>query len=155
MVLIIEISKDGNILAAGNQQALPHDKKLSKIYLGKNAMDWTDSAYIATENNGQPGDIFCYSVNTADNVGFLRFVVVDKTKRGKGYGKEMLNMALQYAFQITWTKAVQLNVFSENALAKQCFEKIGFVKRKMDKDVFSYKNKFWRRCNMIISKQLL
>ena len=31
----------------------------------------------------------------------------------------------QYAVQITGIKAVQLNVFSENTLAKHCYEKIG------------------------------
>ena len=121
--------------------------------LEKNAMDWTDSAYVATENNGQAVGFFCYSVNTTDNIGFLKFVIVDKTKRGKGYGKEMLNLALQYAFQITGAKTVQLNVFNENALAKQCYEKVGFVERKIDKDVFAYKDELWSRCNMIISKQ--
>ena len=119
--------------------------------LAKNAMDWTDSAYVATENNGQAVGFFCYSVNTEDNTGFLKFVIIDKTKRGKGYGKEMLNLALQYAFQITGAKAVQLNVFHENASARHCYEKVGFVERKIDKDVFSYKDESWSRCNMIIS----
>ena len=67
----------------------------------------------------------------------------------------MLNLALQYAFQITGAKAVQLNVFSENAPAKQCYEKVGFVERKLDKDVFAYKDELWSRCHMIISKQSL
>lgn len=121
--------------------------------LEKNAMYWTDSAYVATENKGQTVGFFCYSVNTTDNVVFLKFIIVDKTKRGKGYGKEMLNLALQYAFQITGAKAVQLNVFSENIVAKQCYEKVGFVERNVDKDVFAYKDELWSRCNMIASKQ--
>ena len=101
---------------------------------------------------GQTVGFFCYSVNTTDNVVFLKFIIVDKTKRGKGYGKEMLNLALQYAFQITGAK-VQLNVFSENIVAKQCYEKVGFVERNVDKDVFAYKDELWSRCNMIASKQ--
>lgn len=121
--------------------------------LEKNAMDWTDSAYVATENDGQLIGFFCYSVNTEDNIGFLKFVIVDKIKRGKGYGKEMLHLALQYAFQITGAETVQLHVFSENTTAKHCYEKVGFVERNMDKDVFPYKDELWSRCNMIISRQ--
>ena len=83
----------------------------------------------------------------------MTLVVVDTTKRGKGYGKAMPNLALQYAFQIIVAKAVQLNVFNENALAKQCYEKVGFVERNIDKDVLSFKDELWSRCNMIISKQ--
>ena len=134
---------------------IPLNTKIIPRFIRENAIDWTDSGYIATENSGQAVGFFCYSVNTADNIGFLKFVVVDKIKRGKGYGKEMLNLALQYAFQITGAKAVQLNVFNENASAKQCYEKVGFVERKIDKDVFAYKDELWSRCNMIISKQSL
>lgn len=120
-------------------------------FLEKISTEWTDSAFVATENNGQAVGFFCYSVNTEDNIGFLKFVIVDSAKRGKGYGKEMLNLALQYAFRITGAEAVQLNVFSENTLAKQCYEKVGFVERSMDKDVFAYKDELWSRCNMIVS----
>lgn len=66
-----------------------------------NSINWTDSAYVATENSGQAAGFFCYSVNPEDNIGFLKFIIVDKTKQGKGYGREMLNLALQYAFEIT------------------------------------------------------
>ena len=131
----------------------PMTSKSFHDLLEKNAMDWTDSAYVATEDNGQAAGFFCYSVNPADNMGFLKFVIVDKTKRGKGQGKEMLNLALQYAFQITGAKTVQLNVFKDNALAKKCYEKVGFIDRTIDKDVFSFKDELWSRCNMIVSKQ--
>lgn len=129
----------------------PITQKSFHDLLEKNAINWTDSAYVATENSGQTVGFFCYSVNTANNIGFLKFVIIDKIERGKGYGKEMLNLALQYAFQITGAKAVQLNVFNENALAKHCYEKVGFVERTIDKDVFSYKDELWSRCNMMIS----
>lgn len=48
--------------------------------------------------------------------------------------EKILNLAVQYAFQITGTNAEQLNVFNENALVKQGYEKVGFVERNMDKD---------------------
>lgn len=67
--------------------------------------------------------------------------------------KEMLNLVLQFAFQITGAEAVQWNVFNENSLAKHCYEKVGFVERNIDKDVFSYQDELWSRCNMIVSKQ--
>lgn len=136
-----------------NRLPYPITQQFFHDFLEKNAIDWTDSAYVATENSGQLIGFFCYSINTEDNIGFLKFVIVDKTKRGNGFGKEMLNLALQYAFQITGAKAVQLNVFNENSLAKQCYEKVGFVARNMDKNVFPFKDELWSRCNMIISKQ--
>ena len=136
-----------------NRLPFPITQKSFHDFLEQNSMEWTESAYIATENSGQAVGFFCYSINTEDNIGFLKFVIVDKTKRGKGYGKEMLNLALRYAFQITGAKAVQLNVFNENKVAKQCYEKVGFVERNIDKNVFEYKDELWDRCNMIVSEQ--
>ncbi len=121
-------------------------------FLKKISIERTDCAYVATENNGQVVGFFCYSVNTEDNIGFLKFVIVDKTKRGNGYGKKMLNLAVQYAFQITGATAVQLNVFNENIAAKQCYEKVGFVERNVEKNIFAYQDELWSRCNMIITK---
>lgn len=40
---------------------------------------------------------------------FLCFVIVDPKKRGIGYGKEMLNLALRYAFEILRVVKVSLN----------------------------------------------
>lgn len=131
----------------------PMTRKSLDDLLKKASMDWTDSAYTATENNGKPAGFFCYSVNTEDNMGFLKFIVVDSRKRGKGYGKEMLRLALRYAFEITGATTVQLNVFNENALAKQCYEKVGFVQRRVDTNAFAYKDERWSRCNMIASKE--
>lgn len=145
-------SERTHALWCANQLPYPVTQKSFHDFLEKISLDRTDSAYVATEDNGQAVGFFCYSVNTEDNIGFLKFIIVDKTKRGNGYGKEMLNMALQYAFQITGAKAVQLNVFNENSSAKECYKKVGFVERTIDKDIFKYKDELWGRCNMIVSK---
>ena len=82
---------------------------------------------MATGQDGEPVGFFCYSVNSKDNEGFLKFVVVDDQKRGMGCGKEMLHLALRYAFCITGVERVRLNVFEENSAAKHCYEKVGFT----------------------------
>lgn len=80
-------------------------------------------------------------------------VIVDNKLRGKGYGREMIQLALRYAFEITGAELVQLNVFIENQDAKRCYESIGFVERCITKDAFVYKDEAWSRCNMTIAKQ--
>ena len=130
----------------------PVTKENLRSFLEKSAMEWTDSAYVATEDNGKVIGFFCYSVNVDDNTGFLRLVVVDREKRGAGYGRKMLQLALKYAFDITGVELVQLNVFDGNEAAKHCYEKVGFVEESISRDVFPYKNEMWSRCHMIIKK---
>lgn len=137
-------------LWCANLVPYPITKVNLRSILDKSAIDWTDSAYVATEDSGEVIGFFCYSVNTDDNSGFLKFIMIDSSLRGKGRGKEMLKLALQYAFQITGVKSVQLNVFNENTSAKRCYEKVGFVERHVEKDVFQYKDELWSRCNMVI-----
>ncbi|MCM1134923.1 MAG: GNAT family N-acetyltransferase [Clostridium sp.] len=129
----------------------PITKEHLHQFLNKDAADWTGSAYVATENNGKTIGFFCYSINIDDNTGFLKFVIVDPQKRGAGYGQKMLQLALQYAFQITGVDAVQLNVFEENDAAKHCYKKIGFVEKSISSNVFPYKNELWSRQHMIIN----
>lgn len=130
----------------------PLTKEKLHAFLEKTASEWTDSAYAATENNGKILGFFCYSINVDDNTGFLKLVIVDNHLRGKGRGTEMLKLALQYAFEITKVRLVQLNVFDENAAAKRCYEKAGFVEESVTENAFPYKNEVWNRCHMILAK---
>lgn len=54
------------------------------------------------------------------------FVVVDSQKRGKGYGKRMLQLGLKYAKEIFGAKKVSLGVFENNASAYHCYKAVGF-----------------------------
>lgn len=54
------------------------------------------------------------------------FVVVDSRKRGKGYGKRMLQLGLRYAKEIYGAKKVSLGVFENNRPAYHCYKAVGF-----------------------------
>jgi len=130
----------------------PVTKENLHRFLEKSGQDWTDSAYVATEADGKVTGFFCYSVNTDDNTGFLKFVIVGREKRGTGCGREMLQLALRYAFDITGVDLVHLNVFEENIAAKRCYEKIGFMEESRAEGAFQYKEELWSRCHMTIKK---
>lgn len=55
------------------------------------------------------------------------FVIVDDTKRGKGYGKEMLRLAFKYAFEILKAERVTIGVFENNPSAYYCYKAAGFT----------------------------
>ena len=121
-------------------------------FLKKTMEKWAVNAFAATDDSGKTVGFFRYSVNTQSNEGFLASVIIDPELRGKGYGREMIRLALRYAFELTGAESVQLNVFAENQNAKRCYESLGFVQRSMTKDAFVYKDEVWSRCNMTIAK---
>ena len=54
------------------------------------------------------------------------FVIVDDQLRGKGYGKEMLQLAIQKAKQEYGAERITLGVFDNNPSALRCYESVGF-----------------------------
>lgn len=56
----------------------------------------------------------------------LGFVIVDDQERGKGYGKELVSLALRYAFDFIQVHKVSLAVFENNAAAIRCYRSCGF-----------------------------
>lgn len=121
--------------------------------LKREAEEWNGNAYVATEDDGQPVGFFAYSVNVENNEGFLRFIVVDNTKRGKGYGCQMLKLASKYAFEITGATSVHLNVFDVNEGAKKCYSKAGFMEQGTTRNAFTHKDESWGRCHMAAERK--
>ena len=56
----------------------------------------------------------------------IGFVIVDNTKRGRGYGKEMIRLAIDYAFRIAGAEQVTIGVFENNQSAYHCYKAAGF-----------------------------
>ena len=54
------------------------------------------------------------------------FVIVDDSKRGKGYGKQMLRLAIDYAQQELGVQKITLGVFCDNLSAVECYKSVGF-----------------------------
>ena len=54
------------------------------------------------------------------------FVIVDDSKRGKGYGKQLLRLAIDYALLELRAKCITLGVFCDNSSAVECYKSVGF-----------------------------
>lgn len=78
----------------------------------------------------------------------IRFglVIVDDTKRVKGYGKQMLILAIKYVFNIFGAEKITLGVFDNNIPAYCCYKAVGFIENgeEMFCELFG---KQWRNVN--------
>lgn len=57
----------------------------------------------------------------------LGFVIIDDKQRGKGYGKEMISLAIQYMFTFFNINKISLGVFAHNTAAISCYQACGFI----------------------------
>lgn len=78
------------------------------------------------DENGIVGHLTIRFIDDAGKIARLGFVIVDDTKRGKGYGKQLVLSALKYAFDELNVDKVTLGVFENNTPAIHCYLSCGF-----------------------------
>ena len=83
--------------------------------------------FTAIDDDGKVvGHIMLRYPDSSNTVIRLGFVIVDDNLRGKGYGKQMLQLAIQKAKNVFGAKKMTLGVFDNNPSAFHCYESVGF-----------------------------
>lgn len=80
----------------------------------------------ACDENGIAGHFIMKTVGGSHRILRISFVIVDDQKRGRGYGREMIRLALESAFRIAGAERVTLGVFENNKPAYACYQALGF-----------------------------
>lgn len=80
----------------------------------------------AFDESGIVGSLILRFNNKERTVVRLGFIIVDDTKRGRGYGKKMVQIATKYAFEFLGAEKVTLGVFDNNPPAYHCYKAAGF-----------------------------
>lgn len=132
-----------------NLMPYPLTKDSLHEFIAKNETQWGDCGYVFTDDAGCPKGFFIFLANVDDNSGFAKCIVVDRSIRGMGYGAQMLQMLLKYAFTIANVSAVRLNVFDSNPRAMHCYKKVGFEEEIFTPAVLQFDDESWGRTRMI------
>ncbi len=84
-------------------------------------------AMTAFDESGIVGSLILRYTDEARTAVRLGFIIVDDTKRGKGYGKGMIALAQKFAFELLGAETVSLGVFDNNPPALYCYRAAGFA----------------------------
>ena len=90
--------------------------------------------------------------NPGDNKEVIRmgFIIVDNSIRGKGYGKALINAAIEYAKETLGAKEINLGVFVNNDGALHCYESVGFKITEIEKNAYQFHDEQWDCAEMIL-----
>ncbi|MBQ8170418.1 MAG: GNAT family N-acetyltransferase [Oscillospiraceae bacterium] len=80
----------------------------------------------AFDENGIVGHLIMRFTDEKKSVLRFGFVIVDDSRRGMGYGREMISLSLKYAFEILKVDKVTIGVFENNMSAYWCYKAVGF-----------------------------
>ncbi len=83
----------------------------------------------------------------------LGFVIVDDTKRGMGYGKEMISLSLKYAFEIFKAEKVTIGVFENNMPAYYCYKAAGFKAVEKEGEICELFGEKWKILELEFTKE--
>ena len=90
---------------------------------GKSAIPLT----AVDEDGNVVGHLFIRYPDAADkSVVRFGYVIVDPELRGRGKGREMLELAIDYAGNVLGASRATLGVFTNNDSARRCYESVGF-----------------------------
>lgn len=90
----------------------------------------------AFDDSGIVGHLIMRFTDEEKRILRFGFVIVDDSKRGRGYGKKMLILALKFAFEILKVRKVTLGVFENNPSAYYCYKAAGFKECSMEQAVY-------------------
>lgn len=108
----------------------------------------------AVEGNEVIGHLTIRFTDEAKKIARFGFIIIDDAERGKGYGKQMVLSALQYAFDILKADKVTLGVFENNTPAYFCYKAAGFRDVQTEKDeYYSIDGKEWKCLELEIHKE--
>ena len=94
-------------------------------YAGFADADWF-YPMTAFDETGVVGHLIMRFTDKEKKILRFGFVIVDVNRRGEGYGREMLSLALQYAVLFLRAGKVTLGVFENNPAAYYCYKAAGF-----------------------------
>jgi len=108
----------------------------------------------AFDEEGVVGHFIMRYLNGDNRILRFGWVIVDDSKRGMGYGKEMLSLGLQYAFDILKVGKVTIGVFENNVSAYRCYKAVGFQDVAMDEEiVVTIKEEKWKIIELEITEE--
>lgn len=107
----------------------------------------------AYDDNGIVGHLIIRYIN--GDYQNLRFgwVIIDETKRGMGYGKQMLKLAQKYAFEFLDANKISIGVFDSNMQAYYCYTSAGFKDVDTNKvECYEFNGKRWNVLELEMKK---
>lgn len=80
----------------------------------------------AFDENGVQGHMILRFTDAEKKHLRFGFVIVNPRIRGKGFGKEMLQLAIHFGKQLLKAESISLGVFENNPAAFHCYQAVGF-----------------------------
>lgn len=111
---------------AGKYERYPVTAEDMNAFYDENAFSDSFFEMTAFDEDGVAGHLIMRFPDEDKKMVRFGFIIVDDGRRGKGYGRQMLQLAIKYAFEILMADRITLGVFENNLPAYRCYQSVGF-----------------------------
>ncbi|GAB6988284.1 GNAT family N-acetyltransferase [Paenibacillus pini] len=109
-----------------------------------------DLLIVLKEEDKVIGDIALLDIDLNNRNAHMRIALFNDEECSKGYGTEAMRILLNYGFGSLNLHRVELNVYSFNPRAIKAYEKLGFVKEGVQRDILFYDHEYHDAITMSI-----
>ncbi|WP_110114429.1 GNAT family protein [Bacillus sp. CGMCC 1.16541] len=145
-------SKEFAMQWGGTSFTYPLTKKQLKNYVKGANVAGSDRyifAVVDPQTRQTIGHISIMQVQHDNGSGRIgRVLVGEKEARGKGYGQAMMKEMMKFGFEELGLHRISLGVFDFNKEAVQAYEKVGFVKEGLFRDIRKMDDTYWSLIEM-------
>lgn len=100
-------------------------------------------AIVRLEDNQLIGNCGFHAIDHLRQCSDVGLFIGDEENRNKGYGKEVLNLLLDYGFYYMNLNNIMLKVFSFNERAINCYKNVGFKEIGRRRQSYYLKGRFY------------
>ncbi len=108
---------------------------------------------FSSENNIHIGNIKLEPIDFINRKAMLGMIIGDRDYWGKGIATEATKLVVKHAFEKMGLEEVNLGVIPENKAAVRVYEKVGFLKDKLNKNAMKHGDVHYDQQMMIIKRE--
>jgi RimJ/RimL family protein N-acetyltransferase len=134
---------------AGPAFAFPFTREQMELHLSDRG-DRHIFKVLSPETGEHIGHVELGAINHAHRSARIGRVFIAPEQRGRGYGTRLMQEVLEIAFGRLHLHRVDLSVFTFNSSAIACYEKVGFQREGLRREVYRGPAGFWSEIVMSI-----
>lgn len=145
---------DGEMLRlTGSQQTFTYD---AVQQFCRRVMSADDRADYAITLKGDPtymGEVVLNNIDWLNRTANFRIALGQQALLGLGYGTEATRLILDYGFHSLNLHRIELEVYEFNPRAQRVYEKVGFVREGVRRDVLLWEGQYYSAITMSILEE--
>lgn len=132
------LSDEESMRLTGTQSSFTLEQVARYCERVSKADDRADYAITLKDDPAYIGEVVLNDIDALNRSASFRIALASSTHFGKGYGSEATRLIIDYGFRTLNLHRIELEVYDFNPRAQHVYEKIGFVREGVRRDVLRW-----------------